>query len=365
MGTQPRIERDPNSITYRGLTPWSTPEATVLRDFVESRVVDDVQQLRVAISLHTQGRLVMWPYGWTTTDVPLDMTADDQQTFVAMGTTMADSNGYRPIQSADLYASAGTKGDWIYERHRVFAFTFEMTNTRYPDDDQIGPETSRNLDALLYALEQADCPYRAAGLEERHCGPFSDDFEAARGWVVDPDGADTATGGRWERSDPARTADAAGARQPENVTSGRRGLITGPLAGNGPGHYDVDGGTTSVRSRRFALPPLAAGARHELRFRWSFSHNTRATAQDGFEALVIDAGGTATPMLTVVGAPTDVLAFWRTATIDVSAWAGTTIAFQFEATDGGQTSMIEAGVDDVHVRTVAPAAARRDVAPAL
>ncbi|MBA2254670.1 MAG: zinc carboxypeptidase, partial [Chloroflexi bacterium] len=339
----------PSAWNYRGPAAWSTPEARVLRDFVESRVVGGVQQLRVAISLHTQGRLVLWPYGWTTSDLPLDMTADDQATFVAMGTAMAASNGYTAQQTSDLYITSGSKGDWVYERHRVFTFTFELTLGRYPDDSEIGPETSRNIDALLYATEQADCPYRAAGLEERHCGPFSDDFETGRGWVVNPDGTDTATSGRWERSDPERTADVAGTRQPGNPTSGRRGMITGPLAGGGPARYDLDGGTTTARSRPIRLPVLVGGATHELRFRWSFAHNTKSTPDDRFAAVVVNAGGTTTTVFLMQGSATDRLAFWRTATVDLSAWAGQTVSIQLEATDAGPGSLVEAGVDDLSI----------------
>ena len=44
--------------------------------------------------------------------------------------------------------------------------------------------TTRNDQAVLWFLEQADCPYRAAGMGDTHCGPLNDDFETARGWQV-------------------------------------------------------------------------------------------------------------------------------------------------------------------------------------
>ena len=45
-----------------------------MRDFMASRVVGGRQQIRTAMTFHESGRLVMWPYGYTMTDVPGDMT---------------------------------------------------------------------------------------------------------------------------------------------------------------------------------------------------------------------------------------------------------------------------------------------------
>jgi carboxypeptidase T len=155
----------PTSGRYRGPSAFSAPETRAFRDFVDSRVVGGRQQIRTAISFHTTGRLVMWPYGYTKTDLPGDMTATDQRTFVAMGRAMAKSNGYTPQQASDLYISSGTSRDWLYGRHKVFAFTFELSpnSTPYPADEAIPTETGRNREAVLYAIDLADCPQRAIG----------------------------------------------------------------------------------------------------------------------------------------------------------------------------------------------------------
>ena len=55
----------PSASTYRGSGPFSAPETQALRDFVRSRVVDGVQQIRAHITLHTNGELILWPYGYT------------------------------------------------------------------------------------------------------------------------------------------------------------------------------------------------------------------------------------------------------------------------------------------------------------
>jgi murein tripeptide amidase MpaA len=53
------------SETYRGASPSSAPETVVVRDFVNSRVVNGEQQITVAIDFHTYSELILWPYGYT------------------------------------------------------------------------------------------------------------------------------------------------------------------------------------------------------------------------------------------------------------------------------------------------------------
>ena len=161
----------PSSSRYRGPKAFSAPETRAFRDFIASRVVDGRQQITASISFHTTGRLVMWPYGYTLTDVPSDMAAKDHKAFVAMGTAMAKSNGYTPEQASDLYISSGTSRDWLYGRYRIFAFTIEMSpdSPAYPHDEAIPTETGRNRGAVLYLLDMADCPYRSIGLSVDAC----------------------------------------------------------------------------------------------------------------------------------------------------------------------------------------------------
>ncbi len=162
---------NPASSRYRGPAAFSAPETRAFRDFVKSRIVGGRQQIRTAISFHTSGRLVMYPYGYTYVDLPADMSAMDHRTFVAMAKTMAASNGYKPEQASDLYISSGTSRDWLYGRYRIFSFTFELSpNTpAYPPDEAIPSETGRNKGAVLYAIDLADCPYRAIGASARQC----------------------------------------------------------------------------------------------------------------------------------------------------------------------------------------------------
>ena len=165
-----------SSETYRGASAFSAPETQVVRDFVNSRVVGGKQQITVAIDFHTYGELVLWPYGYTYTDVPADMTQDDHDVLVTMGQAMAATNGYTPEQASDLYITDGTINDWLYGVYRIMNYTFEMYPVTsgqggfYPPDEVIPAQTSRNRAAVLYLLEQADCPYNVIGKGAQYCG---------------------------------------------------------------------------------------------------------------------------------------------------------------------------------------------------
>ena len=58
-----RARSHPTPIAAR--RPWSAPETRVVRDFINSRVVGGRQQIKTAITFHTAGEEVLWPYGYT------------------------------------------------------------------------------------------------------------------------------------------------------------------------------------------------------------------------------------------------------------------------------------------------------------
>ena len=166
----------PGSETYRGASAESSPEVQVVRDFTDSRVVGGKQQITAHIDFHTYSELVLWPYGYTYDDTAEGLTQDDRDAFAAVGTDMADSNGYTPQQSSDLYITDGDVNDWMWGKHKIFSYTFEMYPGAsgggggfYPPDEVIPRETSRNREAVLLLLENADCMYRSIGKEEQYC----------------------------------------------------------------------------------------------------------------------------------------------------------------------------------------------------
>jgi carboxypeptidase T len=159
----------PSSETYRGRAAWSAPETTVVRNFTRSRVINGVQQIKIAVDWHSYSELVLWPYGYTRTDIPADMVARDHSVFVTMGQAMAQTNGYTPEQASDLYITDGSSDDWWYGEQRIFGFTFEMfPRTQsgggfYPSYDVVPRETTRNRAAVMYMLQHAACPYEVIG----------------------------------------------------------------------------------------------------------------------------------------------------------------------------------------------------------
>jgi carboxypeptidase T len=342
-----RTSTNPQAITYRGTKAFSTPEARVMRDFMASRVVDGRQQIRTAITFHESGRLVMWPYGYTMSNVPADMTTQDHAALAIIGKHMASTNGYTPEQASDLYISSGTSRDYQYGVYRIFAYTFEMSIKDYPDDSRIASEVGRNKEAALYLMEKAACPLGVLGAAVRtaRCGAFDDDLEVFRGWHTNPDGTDTApASAAFARRNPASTS-SSGPKQLGTVRSGTRAYVTGAPAGSAAGSYDLDG-RTSLRSPAI---DLAATAGQRLTFAYVFAHSKGSTAADSLRAIVERGDGSQVEVFSVVGRSADVDGAWRTASVSLDAVAGTTIRLRFVAADGGPGNLLEVELDDIRV----------------
>jgi carboxypeptidase T len=177
------------SETYRGTAAESTPEVKAFADFVRSRKVDGVQQIKTGIDFHTYSELILWPFGYTYDDTAPGLNADDQATFAKIGRDMAATNNYTPEQSSDLYITDGSIDDWLWGDQKIFGYTFEMYPTGpsgggfYPPDEVIDRETARNKESVLHLLELSDCPYRAIGKDAQYCGttppPGGGSFENA------------------------------------------------------------------------------------------------------------------------------------------------------------------------------------------
>ncbi len=341
-----RTSSNPRAITYRGPRAFSAPETRAVRDFLASRVIDGRQQIRVAITFHEAGRLVMWPYGYTLTNIPGDMTRHDHDALVAIGRRMASTNGYRPQQASDLYITSGTTRDYEYGAYRIFSYTFELSNGDYLDDSRIASETGRNKNAVLYLAERAWCPLSVLGTIVRNarCGAFDDDLEVRRGWAANPDGTDTATTGRFVRGNPASTS-SSGPKQLGKVPSGSRAFVTGAPAGTSANANDLDGRTT-LRSREIILPATTG---QRLFFRYVFAHGANSSSADRFVASIETADGTRTPVVTRAGKPADVDGAWRAVYANLDPWVSQTIRIHFEAIDGASNSLLEIEIDDVRV----------------
>jgi subtilisin family serine protease len=174
-------------------------------------------------------------------------------------------------------------------------------------------------------------------------GPFSDDFEADRGWVTNPNGTDTATTGQWQRADPAATSSGI-TLQLGTTVSGANDLVTGAAAGTGAGSFDIDGGVTSIQSPAITL----AAGNHTLTFQYYFAHLNNATNADFFRVFVVTGTGS-TQVFQQLGAATNRAGAWTGASVSLNAFGGQTIRLRIEAADAATASLIEAGVDNVAI----------------
>jgi hypothetical protein len=175
-------------------------------------------------------------------------------------------------------------------------------------------------------------------------GGFTDNFETDKGWTVNASGTDSATTGKWERGDPEQTANAAGVKQLGTTVSGVSALSTGRLAGTGYGANDLDNGSSSIRSPAITVP---AGA-PRLSFSYNVAHDLNSGPDDYLRVQVVD-GATVTTVFEKLGTASDVLGAWKTANVDLSAFAGRSVRLSIEAKDGGPLTLFEAQVDDLVV----------------
>lgn len=152
---------NPSSETYRGPSAFSTPEDARMADFMIAH-----PNVMTGISYHSYGDLILYPYGYTYDDVPVDMTPIDRQTFVAMGAEMERTAMYHAQQSSDLYITDGDWNDWMYGALHRYPITIELSGDGfgfYPPDEYIPATSKRNHEAALFVARIADCPTAIVG----------------------------------------------------------------------------------------------------------------------------------------------------------------------------------------------------------
>jgi hypothetical protein len=171
---------------------------------------------------------------------------------------------------------------------------------------------------------------------------FSDNFETATGWTVNPNGTDTATTGQWARANPEGTSSGI-TLQLGNTVSGSNDLVTG-AAGGSAGTADIDGGVTSIQSPAITLP---TGGSLTLSAQWYLAHLNNASSADFFRIRVV--GSTSATVFQQLGAASNRAGAWGTATASLNAFAGQTVRIVVETADASTASLVEAGVDDVRI----------------
>lgn len=176
---------------------------------------------------------------------------------------------------------------------------------------------------------------------------FEDDMESDTGWIVGGSG-DDATTGIWNRMNPQGT-DA----QPENDHTPGAGTdcwVTDGVAGSGLGDRDIDGGSTTLASP--ILDAIALGDDAELVYwRW-YSNNTGASPNA--DSMLVQISNDIGNSWTTIEVVTENANAWVEQRFRIADFVEPTdmIRVRFIASDLGDGSIVEAGVDDLRIESV-------------
>lgn len=108
----------------------------------------------VYLDVHSSGRLILWPWGWTPDPCP---NATQLQTF---GRKMAYFNHHTPKQGYGLYPTDGTTKLFAYGELGLAGYTIELGTAFFESctyfENTLVPD---NMPAFLYAIKSARTPY--------------------------------------------------------------------------------------------------------------------------------------------------------------------------------------------------------------
>ena len=149
---------------FRGARAASEPEtqaiAKYLNDlFPDARGEADTDAAPdsasgIFLDIHAHGRLMLWPWGYTSTPAP------NGAQLRTLGRKLAFFNGHLPMQAIGLYLTHGTTDDYAYGELGVASYTFELGTTFFqPCDYFENTILAGNLRALRYVLKAAHAPY--------------------------------------------------------------------------------------------------------------------------------------------------------------------------------------------------------------
>ncbi|MHA1950315.1 MAG: M14 family metallopeptidase [Candidatus Thorarchaeota archaeon] len=121
----------PDHEPYWGHSAFSEPETRALRDLV----IDESRDFKGALSYHSYGQIIGYPWGNTSEPITEADTMD------TLGQEMSDLMGeihgssYEVFQAGSWFVTVGDMVDWIYEANRIPAYTIELR----PGDEDYDP----------------------------------------------------------------------------------------------------------------------------------------------------------------------------------------------------------------------------------
>ena len=154
----------PCDATYRGPSAGSEPETQAVQAYMDLIFPDQrgpnltdpapSDATGIYIDIHSYGRLVLWPWGFT------NSTAPNATALQTLGRKFAYFNSHTPQQSYALYATDGTTDDHAYGKLGVAAYCFETGTAFFQSCTYFeGTLWPANLPALIYAAKTVRTPY--------------------------------------------------------------------------------------------------------------------------------------------------------------------------------------------------------------
>jgi len=174
---------------------------------------------------------------------------------------------------------------------------------------------------------------------------FDDDIESDLGWTVG-DPADDASTGIWERTDPQQVIDGSSQiSQPEDDHTPAPGVycyFTDGRDGGSVGDYDVDNGQTTLYSPVFDLTENSGVS--VSYWRWYINDSGSSPGTDNWRVQVTDNGSNWETL--EYTSESDHSWVYRSFQLDGVIDMTSNVRFRFIASDEGDGSIVEAGVDD-------------------
>ncbi len=138
---------EPSSYSYRGPEPFSEPEVSAIRSFLNNH------EIKACLNYHTYSNLLIFPYG------ALESETADSNIFREYAVDMTAENNYSvgtDMQTVN-YSTRGNSDDYMYDgepgRDKIFAMTPEVGNFEdgfWPKQERIIPLAEENILPNLY-----------------------------------------------------------------------------------------------------------------------------------------------------------------------------------------------------------------------
>ena len=129
-GTPQNGLADIASDEYKGTAPFSEPETTALRNFITQS-----PNIRLAISYHTYGEQIFYPWFASASPVPNEQ---DATTLKLLASKAAALTGYAAMQGGAAAPNTGDFSDWLISTRRILPLEIVLSpNSKMPLKDAI------------------------------------------------------------------------------------------------------------------------------------------------------------------------------------------------------------------------------------